>query len=186
MHTFRLAFVCAFAGAVMACNVASLHAAPLPTNVATMKSTVADSSIQVRWGGWRGAGWGYRGFGGWGAGALAGAIIGGAIASSLMAIMEARTTAATTPAPITAATTPPIATIRHMSTMVGKQSKNPGPLASTDLTAGGLGGIGKSGGFNRETTPGVSAQLIDALRSEARQRRMHALWCVDSCLRSGL
>ncbi len=89
MHTFRLAFVCAFAGAVMACNVASLHAAPLPTNVAAMKSTVADSSIQVRWGGWRGGGWGYRGFGGWGyrgggwgAGALAGALIGGAIASS--------------------------------------------------------------------------------------------------------
>jgi hypothetical protein len=82
MHTFRLAFVCAFAGAVMACNVASLHAAPLPTNVAAMKSTVADSSIQVRWGGWRGGGWGYRGFGGWGAGALAGAIIGGVIASS--------------------------------------------------------------------------------------------------------
>jgi len=84
MHTFRLAFVCAFAGAVMACNVASLHAAPLPTNVAAMKSTVADSSIQVRWGGWRGGGWGHRGFGGWGwgAGALAGALIGGAIASS--------------------------------------------------------------------------------------------------------
>jgi hypothetical protein len=90
MHTFRLAFVCAFAGAVMACNVASLHAAPLPTNVAAMKSTVADSSIQVRWGGWRGGGWGYRGFGGGfgyrglggGAGALAGAVIGGAIASS--------------------------------------------------------------------------------------------------------
>jgi len=84
MHTFRLAFVCAFAGAVMACNVASIHAAPLPTNVAAMKSTVADSSIQVRWGGWRGGGWGHRGFGGWGwgAGALAGALIGGAIASS--------------------------------------------------------------------------------------------------------
>ena len=61
MHTFRVAFVCAFAGALMACNVASLHAAPLPTNVAAMKSMVADSSIQVRWGGW-----GYRGFGGWG------------------------------------------------------------------------------------------------------------------------
>ena len=25
----------------------------LPTNVASMKSMVADSSIQVRWGGWR-------------------------------------------------------------------------------------------------------------------------------------
>ena len=56
MHTFRVAFVCAFAGALMACNVASLHAAPLPTNVAAMKSMVADSSIQVRWG-WRHRGW---------------------------------------------------------------------------------------------------------------------------------
>ena len=36
----------------MTCNVASLHAAPLPTNAAAMKSLVADSSIQVRWG-WR-------------------------------------------------------------------------------------------------------------------------------------
>jgi len=40
MHTFRVAFVCAFAGALMACSVASLHAAPLPTNVAAMKSMV--------------------------------------------------------------------------------------------------------------------------------------------------
>jgi hypothetical protein len=81
MHTLRLAFICAFAGALMACNVASLYAAPLPTNVAAMKSMVVDSSIPVRWGGWRGGGWGYRGWG-WGAGALAGALIGGAIASS--------------------------------------------------------------------------------------------------------
>jgi hypothetical protein len=44
---------------LMACNVASLHAAPLPTNLAAMKSMVADSSIQVRWGS------GYWGFGGW-------------------------------------------------------------------------------------------------------------------------
>jgi hypothetical protein len=56
---FRTAFACAFAGALMACNVASLHAAPLPTNVAAMKSMVADRSIQVRWG------WGYWGFRGW-------------------------------------------------------------------------------------------------------------------------
>jgi hypothetical protein len=39
----------------MAGNVATLHAAPLLTNVASMKSMVADSSIQVRWGGWRAA-----------------------------------------------------------------------------------------------------------------------------------
>jgi hypothetical protein len=56
MHTFRLAFVCAFTGALTACNVAALHVAPLPTNVAAMKSMAADRSIQVRWGGW-----GYRG-----------------------------------------------------------------------------------------------------------------------------
>jgi hypothetical protein len=87
MRTLRMAFIGGFAGALMAGNVATLHAAPLPTNLASMKSIVADSSIQVRWGGWRGGGWGYRGFGGWGyrgwgAGALAGALIGGAIASS--------------------------------------------------------------------------------------------------------
>jgi len=59
VHIFRTAFACEFAGALMVCNVASLHAAPLPTNVAAMKSMVANSSIQVRWG------WGYWGFGGW-------------------------------------------------------------------------------------------------------------------------
>jgi hypothetical protein len=53
MHFVGTAFACAFAGAVMVYNVTSLHAAPLPTNVAAMKSMVADSSIQVRWG------WGY-------------------------------------------------------------------------------------------------------------------------------
>jgi hypothetical protein len=36
-------------------NVATLHWAPLPTNVASMKSMVADGSIQVRWGGCRAA-----------------------------------------------------------------------------------------------------------------------------------
>jgi hypothetical protein len=87
MSIFRIAFV-GVAVALMAGNVGTLQAAPLPTNVATIKSMVADSSIQIRWGGWRG-GWGHRGFGGWGyrgwgwgAGALAGAVIGGAIASS--------------------------------------------------------------------------------------------------------
>lgn len=90
MRTLRMALVGGYAGALMASNVATLYAAPLPTNVASMKSMVAENSIQmIRWGGWRGGGWGYRGFGGWGprglgwgAGALAGALIGGAIASS--------------------------------------------------------------------------------------------------------
>ena len=85
MRTLRMAFVGGFAGALMASTVATPQAAPLPTNVASMKSMVVDSSIQVRWGG----GWGHRGFGGWGyrgrgwgGGAFAGALIAGAIASS--------------------------------------------------------------------------------------------------------
>jgi hypothetical protein len=49
MRTFRVALLCTFAGALMACKVAALHAAPLPTNVAAMKSMVADRSVQVRW-----------------------------------------------------------------------------------------------------------------------------------------
>jgi hypothetical protein len=87
MRTLKMAFVGGFAGALMASNVAPLQAAPLPTNVASMKSMVVDSSIQVRWRG--GGGWGHRGFGGWGyrgagwgGAAVAGALIGGAIASS--------------------------------------------------------------------------------------------------------
>jgi hypothetical protein len=39
MRTLRMAFVGGFAGASMAGNVATLHAAPLPTNVASMKSS---------------------------------------------------------------------------------------------------------------------------------------------------
>ena len=74
MRTVRLAFVSAFAGTLLACNVAS--ATPLPTNVAAMKSMMANNSVQVRWGGWGGS-WGY---GGWGLGA--GALAGAAIASS--------------------------------------------------------------------------------------------------------
>jgi hypothetical protein len=49
----------------MASTVAALQAAPLPNNVASMKSLVADRSIQARFGGWHGGGWGHRGFGGW-------------------------------------------------------------------------------------------------------------------------
>ena len=61
MRNSRMALAGAFAGALMACNVASLHAAPLPTNVAAMKSMAADTSVQVRWGwhrgGWRARSW---------------------------------------------------------------------------------------------------------------------------------
>ena len=48
MRTLSMAFVGGFAGASMAGNVATLHAAPLPTNVTSIKSMVDDSSIQVR------------------------------------------------------------------------------------------------------------------------------------------
>ena len=47
MRTLRMALVGGFAGALMAGNVATLHAAPLPTNEASMKSrgpTVRSSS----------------------------------------------------------------------------------------------------------------------------------------------
>src|SRR5712664_2392574 len=39
MRTLRVAFVGGFAGTSMAGNVGTLHAAPLPTNVASMKSS---------------------------------------------------------------------------------------------------------------------------------------------------
>jgi hypothetical protein len=77
-----------FLGLLTSGSLISAQAAPLPTNVATMKSMSSSDSVQVRWGGWRGGGWrggwGYRGwgYGGWGLGAAAaGAIVGGAIAS---------------------------------------------------------------------------------------------------------
>jgi hypothetical protein len=56
---YKVALVSALAGALMACNVASLHAAPLPTNVAAMKAMVEDGSIQIRWRWrhWRHGGW---------------------------------------------------------------------------------------------------------------------------------
>jgi hypothetical protein len=58
--------------ALIAGQMGMAAAAPLPTHVAAMKSAAAGGPIQVQWyGGW-----------GWGAGAIAGAIIGGAIASS--------------------------------------------------------------------------------------------------------
>jgi hypothetical protein len=56
MHSSRAA-LCAFAGILIVCNVASLHAAPLPTNVTAMKSMAADRSVQVRWGYWHRGGW---------------------------------------------------------------------------------------------------------------------------------
>jgi hypothetical protein len=67
-------------------------AAPLPTNVAAMRSLAPQSTTEARWGGvgwhgggwgyhhWAGHGWGYRGWGGhgWGWGpAATGALAGG-------------------------------------------------------------------------------------------------------------
>jgi hypothetical protein len=55
------------------------QAAPLPTNVAAMKSLAPQSTTEVRWGGveWHGGGWGYHPWAshGWGA-AAPGAIVG--------------------------------------------------------------------------------------------------------------
>ncbi|MGY3651337.1 hypothetical protein ACVWW2_006628 [Bradyrhizobium sp. LM4.3] len=74
MSIWKMTIACSLAGAVMAGQVEQAAAAPLPTNVATMKAAVGDDATQVYWRG--------RGFG-WGIGGLAaGAIIGSAIASS--------------------------------------------------------------------------------------------------------
>jgi hypothetical protein len=74
MSIWKTAIACSLAGAVMAGQIEQAAAAPLPTNVATMKAAVGDDVTQVHW---RGRGWGWGG-----GGLLAGAIIGGAIASS--------------------------------------------------------------------------------------------------------
>lgn len=74
MSIWKTAIACSLAGAMIAGQIEQAAAAPLPTNVATMKAAAGDDATQVYWRG--------RGFG-WGIGALAaGAIIGGAIASS--------------------------------------------------------------------------------------------------------
>jgi hypothetical protein len=74
MSIWKTAIACSLAGTVMAGEIEQAAAAPLPTNVATMKAAVGDDVTQVYWRG--------RGFG-WGIGGLAaGAIIGSAIASS--------------------------------------------------------------------------------------------------------
>ena len=77
MSIFRAAIASTFSIALMAGQASLATAAPLPTNVATMKSIAASGGpTPVYWrGGWGGWGWGP------GAGFLAGAIIGGAIAS---------------------------------------------------------------------------------------------------------
>jgi hypothetical protein len=148
MRTLRMALVGGFTGLLMAGNVATLHAAPLPTHVASMKSMVADNSIQIRWGGWR-------------------------ISwcpnrrrdreQRIWRLVRRRRLSRPV---ITAATIPAIATIRHTSTMVGKQSKSLGPRASTDLmdTAAGPGAIGKRAGLARiQHSPSTFGVLIIVL-----------------------
>jgi DNA-binding transcriptional LysR family regulator len=53
MRILRMAFVGGFRN--LDGRFATLHAAPLPTNLASMNPMVVDSSIQFRWGGWRAA-----------------------------------------------------------------------------------------------------------------------------------
>ena len=71
MTIFRTLVACTLSGALVASQIGPATAAPLPTNIAIMKSMVAERPTQVHWHG----GWGL------GAGAIAGALIGGAIAS---------------------------------------------------------------------------------------------------------
>jgi hypothetical protein len=76
MTILKTAIACTLSGFLVASQLSPAAAGPMPTNIATMKSMVADGPIQVHWrGGW-GGGWGV------GAGLLAGALIGGAIATS--------------------------------------------------------------------------------------------------------
>ena len=72
MRIWKALIACSLAGVVTAGQMEQASAAPLPTNVATMKAAAGDDLTQVHW---RGGGWG------WGLGGLAaGAIIGSAIA----------------------------------------------------------------------------------------------------------
>jgi len=71
MRVWKTVIACSLAGVVIAGQIQQAAAAPLPTNVATMKAAVGDDVTQVHW---RGGGWGFGGL-------AAGMIIGGAIAS---------------------------------------------------------------------------------------------------------
>jgi hypothetical protein len=74
MSIWKTAMACSLTAAVLVGQIGQASAAPLPTNVATMKAAAGDDVTQVHW---RGGGWG------WGLGGLAaGAMIGAAIASS--------------------------------------------------------------------------------------------------------
>lgn len=73
MSTWKTLIACTLAGTLVAGQLEQAAAAPMPTNVGTVKAMVPENTTQVHW---RGGGWGI------GFGALAaGALIGGAIAS---------------------------------------------------------------------------------------------------------
>ena len=74
MSIWKMAIACSMTVGVMAGQIGQASAAPMPTNVATMKAAAGDDVTQVYW---RGRGWGW-GFGG----LAAGAIIGSAIAAA--------------------------------------------------------------------------------------------------------
>lgn len=74
MRVFKTAIALVVSGALVTSQLGIAAAAPLPTNVETIKAMVTERPTQVYW---HGGGWGW----GVGAGLLAGALIGGAIAS---------------------------------------------------------------------------------------------------------
>jgi len=86
MNFIKATVVAASAITTIGIAASPATAAPLPTNVAAMKTALDTPVLQVRYGRWYGGrGWGYRGYRGWGwgaAAAAAGAVVGGAIARS--------------------------------------------------------------------------------------------------------
>ena len=71
MSIWKMAIACSVTAAVMAGEIGQVSAAPMPTNVATMKAATGDDVTQVHW---RGGGWGL-GLGGFAAGAIIGSAI---------------------------------------------------------------------------------------------------------------
>lgn len=74
MSIWKTVIACSLTVVVAAGHVGQATAAPMPTNVATMKAAAGDDVTQVHW---RGGGWGW-GLGGFAAGAIIGSAIAGA------------------------------------------------------------------------------------------------------------